>query len=109
MFELAARNGVALPYPDVDAVRSAYVFDDLQSFLDVYYAGCSVLVTDEDFADLTRAYLRRAAADGVRHAEIFFDPQTHTDRGIPLEAVMVTGITGALAEAATRPRRHRAG
>jgi adenosine deaminase len=99
MFELAARNRVTLPYADVDAVRRAYVFDDLQSFLDVYYAGCSVLVTAEDFADLTRAYLRRAAADGVRHAEIFFDPQTHTDRGIPFETV-VEGITGALADEA---------
>jgi adenosine deaminase len=96
MFELADRNGVRLSYPDVDAVRRAYVFDDLQSFLDVYYAGCSVLVTEADFADLTRAYLERAAADGVRHAEIFFDPQTHTDRGIPLETV-VAGITSALA------------
>lgn len=96
MFELADRNGVTLSYPDVDAVRRAYVFDDLQSFLDVYYAGCSVLVTADDFADLTAAYLRRAAGDGVRHAEIFFDPQTHTDRGIPLETV-VAGITTALA------------
>jgi adenosine deaminase len=99
MFELADRNGVPLSYPDVDAVRRAYVFDDLQSFLDVYYAGCSVLVTEQDFADLTRAYLERAAADGVRHAEIFFDPQTHTDRGIPLETV-VAGITTALAAGA---------
>jgi adenosine deaminase len=97
MFELAERNEVTLAFGDVDAVRRAYVFEDLQSFLDVYYAGCSVLVTEDDFADLTRAYLRRAAADGVRHAEIFFDPQTHTDRGIPL-AVVVDGITAALAE-----------
>jgi len=97
MFELAERNRVTLAYPDVDAVRRAYVFDDLQSFLDVYYAGCSVLVTADDFADLTRAYLRRAADDGVRHAEIFFDPQTHTDRGVPIE-VVVDGITAALAE-----------
>ena len=98
MFELAARNGVALPYPDVDAVRAAYVFEDLQSFLDVYYAGCSVLVEAQDFYDLTRAYLQRAAADGVRHTEIFFDPQTHTDRGVPFAAV-IEGITGALADA----------
>ena len=104
MFELADRNGVRLAYPDVDAVRRAYVFEDLQSFLDVYYAGCSVLVTADDFADLTRSYLLRAAADGVRHAEIFFDPQTHTDRGIPLE-VVVSGITTALAEGAARPGR----
>ena len=99
MFELAARNGVGVPYADVDAVRAAYVFDDLQSFLDVYYAGCSILVEARDFYDLTRAYLERAVADGVRHTEIFFDPQTHTDRGIPFAAV-VEGITGALAEAA---------
>src|SRR4051794_41181046 len=96
MFELAERNRVTLTYPDVDAVRRAYVFDDLQSFLDVYYAGCSVLVTADDFADLTRAYLRRATSDGVRHAEVFFDPQTHTDRGIPI-GVVIDGITAALA------------
>lgn len=100
MFELAARNGVALPYDDVEAVRRAYVFADLQSFLDVYYAGCSVLVEAQDFYDLTLAYARRAAADGVRHAEIFFDPQTHTDRGIPL-ATVVEGIDAALRDAAT--------
>jgi adenosine deaminase len=97
MFALAERNGVTLPFADVDAARAAYVFDDLQSFLDLYYAGCSVLVTEADFYDLTLAYLRRAAADGVRHAEIFFDPQTHTDRGIPF-AVVVDGIARALAE-----------
>lgn len=96
MFELATRNGVTLPYADVEAVRAAYVFDDLQSFLDLYYAGCSVLVTELDFYDLTMAYLRRAADQGVRHAEIFFDPQTHTDRGIDL-AVVVGGISRALA------------
>jgi adenosine deaminase len=96
MFELAARNGVPLPYADVDAVRAAYVFEDLQSFLDVYYAGCSVLVTEEDFADLTHAYLVRAATQGVRHVEAFFDPQSHTDRGIDL-GVVVNGITRALA------------
>ena len=97
MFELAQRNRVELPFPDVDAVRRAYVFDDLQSFLDLYYAGCRVLVTERDFYDLTAAYLRRAARDGVRHAEIFFDPQTHTDRGIPL-ATVVNGLTAALAD-----------
>jgi adenosine deaminase len=95
MFELATRNGVELPYADVEAVRAAYVFEDLQSFLDVYYAGCSVLVHEADFYDLTMEYLRRAAAQGVRHAEIFFDPQTHTDRGIPL-ATVVAGISLAL-------------
>lgn len=99
MFELAQRNGVALDYTDVDALRRAYVFDDLQAFLDIYYAGCRVLVTEQDFAELTTAYLERAAAQGVRHAEIFFDPQTHTERGIPYE-VVVDGITTALADGA---------
>ena len=97
MFALAARHGADLPYPDVDAARRAYVFDDLQSFLDLYYAGCSVLRNAEDFYDLTRAYLDRAADDGVRHTEIFFDPQTHTDRGVPFGAVM-DGLTSGLAD-----------
>ncbi|MGZ4754323.1 MAG: adenosine deaminase [Acidimicrobiia bacterium] len=97
MLALAARNGVTLPFPTVEAVRAAYVFDDLQSCLDLYYAGCSVLVTEQDFADLTTAYLRRAADQGVRHAEIFFDPQTHTDRGIAF-ATVVNGIDRALAD-----------
>jgi adenosine deaminase len=95
MFAMAQRNGVDLAYPDEDAVRRAYVFEDLQSFLDIYYAACSVLVTERDFYDLTRAYLERAAGQGVRHAEIFFDPQTHTDRGVAFKTV-VDGITGAL-------------
>ena len=82
MFELAARNGVALPYPNVAALRAAYAFTDLQSFLDIYYAGASVLRTEQDFHDMTAAYLQRAQADNVRHAEIFFDPQTHTARGV---------------------------
>lgn len=98
MFELAQRNGVSLAHPDVEAVRRAYVFEDLQSFLDIYYAGCQVLLTERDFYDLTLAYLRRAAADGVRHAEIFFDPQTHTDRGVAFSTV-VHGITAAFADA----------
>ncbi len=101
MFTLAARNRVALPYPDVEAVRRAYVFDDLQSFLDLYYAGCAALVTEPDFYDLTTAYLDRAAAQGVTHAEIFFDPQTHTDRGIPFGTV-VAGIRRALEEGQRR-------
>ncbi len=96
MFELARRNSIALPYPDVEAVRDAYVFDDLQSFLDVYYAGCAVLLDERDFYDLTWAYLQRAARQGVRHAEVFFDPQTHTERGVEL-AVVVNGISAALA------------
>lgn len=98
MFELARRNGVDLPYPDVEAVRRAYVFADLQSFLDIYYAGCNVLVHEQDFYDLTAAYLERAAEQGVRHTEIFFDPQTHTDRGIEFGTV-VAGITTALGDA----------
>jgi adenosine deaminase len=88
MFELAGRNGVALPYADVDAVLAAYSFTDLQSFLDIYYAGASVLVTERDFDELMTAYLRRAHADGVRRAEIFFDPQTHTERGIGFDVFM---------------------
>ena len=95
MFELARRNGVRLPYSSVDDVRAAYIFSDLQSFLDIYYAGCCVLLTEQDFYDLTWVYLQRAATQGVRHAEIFFDPQTHTDRGVPFETV-VTGIHRAL-------------
>jgi adenosine deaminase len=101
MFELARRNGVALPYADVDDVRRAYVFGDLQSFLDIYYAGCRVLITEQDFYDLTSAYLARAAAQGVRHAEIFFDPQTHTDRGVSLQTV-IGGIHRALEDGRER-------
>ncbi len=98
MFELARRNGIPLPYPDVDAVKRAYVFSDLQSFLDIYYQSCAVLVNEVDFHDLTMAYLRRAHEQGVRHAEIFFDPQTHTARGISMGAV-IEGIQQALGEA----------
>ena len=87
-FELAARNGVRLPFADAAELRSRYAFGDLQSFLDLYYACSAVLRTEDDFADLAAAYLRRASSDGVRHAEIFFDPQAHTDRGVPLEAVV---------------------
>ncbi|MFE5854962.1 adenosine deaminase [Streptomyces sp. NPDC056500] len=94
-FALAARNGVQLPYPDTEALRSAYLFDDLQSFLDLYYALMAVLRTEDDFADLTDAYLTRAAAQGVRHAEIFFDPQAHTARGVPIGTV-IDGIARAL-------------
>jgi adenosine deaminase len=101
MFELARRNRVSLPYASVEEVRRAYVFGDLQSFLDIYYAGCRVLLTEQDFYDLTSAYLTRAAAQGVRHAEIFFDPQTHTDRGVPFETV-VTGIHRALEDGRAR-------
>src|ERR1700716_3157312 len=101
MFELARRNGINLPYGSVGDVGRAYVFSDLQSFLDIYYAGCRVLLKEQDFYDLTWAYLARAATQGVRHAEIFFDPQTHTDRGVPFETV-VTGIHRALEDGRAR-------
>jgi adenosine deaminase len=97
IFELAQRNGVSLPYASVDALRQAYAFTNLQSFLDIYYAGASVLLTEQDFYDMTMAYLNRAAADNVRHAEIFFDPQTHTARGVPFETV-INGIWRACQE-----------
>ena len=89
IFKLAQRNGVALPYPSVEALRAAYAFTDLQSFLDLYYAGAAVLLKEQDFFDMAWAYFERAAADNVVHAEIFFDPQTHTERGVPIEAVIV--------------------
>ncbi|HWU03572.1 MAG TPA: adenosine deaminase [Novosphingobium sp.] len=98
MFELARRNGVALPYASVEAVRAAYAFSNLQDFLDIYYAGASVLQTRADFCDLAMAYFARAAADGVRHAEIMFDPQTHTARGVPFDTV-ITGLLDAVAAA----------
>jgi pimeloyl-ACP methyl ester carboxylesterase len=84
IFALAQRNGVALAYPSVDALRAAYAFTDLQSFLDIYYAGASVLLHEQDFFDMAWAYFQRAAADHVVHAELFFDPQTHTERGVPM-------------------------
>jgi len=89
IFALARRNHVALAYPDVQALRAAYAFSDLQSFLDIYYAGASVLLTEQDFFDLGFAYLSRAAAENVRCAEIFFDPQTHTARGVPIRHVIL--------------------
>jgi len=88
MFELAKRNGVSIPFDSVEAVRAAYDFSNLQDFLDIYYAGAAVLLTRRDFEDLAFAYFQRAAADNVRHAEIFFDPQTHTDRGVSMETVI---------------------
>ena len=97
MFELARRNGVRLPYADAQAVRRAYRFSNLQSFLDVYYRACSVLLHERDFYELTAAYLARAREQGVRHAEIFFDPQTHTARGVAFETI-VRGIGRALTE-----------
>jgi adenosine deaminase len=95
VFDLANRNGVDLRYDSVETLRAAYEFTDLQSFLDIYYEAASVLLTPQDFHDMTWAYLQRAAADGVVRAEIFFDPQTHTDRGIPMASV-VDGIGSAL-------------
>lgn len=95
LFELAARRGVRLRFDSVEAVRAAYRFCDLQSFLDIYYAGAAVLCEEQDFFDLTLAYLKRAHAEGVVHVEIFFDPQTHTVRGIPF-ATVVSGINAAL-------------
>jgi len=97
MFELARKHGEKLPYASVEALRAAYQFDDLQSFLDLYYAGAAVLRDADDFHALTLAYLRRAHADGVVHVEIFFDPQTHTDRGIPFDTA-IGGILRALAD-----------
>ena len=94
IFALAQRNGVALPYANVEALRAAYAFSDLQSFLDIYYAGASVLLKEADFFDMAMAYFRRAAADHVVHAELFFDPQTHTERGVPFKTV-IDGLTRA--------------
>jgi len=101
MFSLAAKHGISLPYASVDDVRRAYSFSDLQSFLDLYYAGCSVLRDRRDFYALAMAYFTRAHADGVVHAELFFDPQTHTVRGIPLEIVF-GGLRDAMADAQRR-------
>ncbi|SAK59302.1 adenosine deaminase [Caballeronia catudaia] len=101
IFELAKRNDVKLAYDSIEALRAAYAFTDLQSFLDIYYAGASVLLTEQDFYDMTMAYVERALADHVAHTEIFFDPQTHTERGVPIETV-VAGIDAALAEGEKR-------
>ncbi len=98
MFAIARRNQVAIPFASVEELRAAYSFSRLQDFLDIYYAGADVLRTEQDFADLAAAYFARAAADNVRHAEIFFDPQTHTDRGIPM-GVVIEGLTAAMQEA----------
>ena len=98
MFSLAARNGVALPYADVETLRAAYAFTNLQSFLDIYYAGASVLLKEQDFYDMARAYLLRAAADNVLHTEIFFDPQTHTARGVAMDTV-INGLHRACVDA----------
>lgn len=101
MFELARRNRIGIPFANVDEVRAAYRFSRLQDFLDIYYEGARVLRTEEDFRDLALAYFARASADGVRHAEIFFDPQTHTARGVPFQ-VVADGLLAAMTEAANR-------
>jgi adenosine deaminase len=95
MFEIAERNGVALRYASAEEARRAYDFGNLQSFLDLYYEGMQVLLYEQDFYDLTRAYLQKVSAQNVRHTEIFFDPQAHTDRGVPFETV-ISGIHHAL-------------
>lgn len=98
MFEIAKRNGIKLRFSSVDEVRKAYNFHNLQSFLDIYYEGAGVLIHERDFYDLTHAYLVRCKEDNVVHTEIFFDPQTHTDRGVPF-ATMFRGILRALEDA----------
>src|SRR5918998_184235 len=101
MFELARRNRVEIPFASVEEVRAAYSFSNLQDFLDIYYRGADVLRTEEDFRDLALAYFDRAAADNVVHSEIFFDPQTHTARGIPFGTV-AAGLLAGMAEAEAR-------
>lgn len=101
MFALARRNRVGIPFESPEAVRAAYDFSNLQDFLDIYYQGANILLTEEDFRDLASAYFERAAADRVAHAEIFFDSQTHTARGVPF-GVVVEGLLAGMAEAETR-------
>ena len=98
MFEFGRRNHIALPFKSVEAVRAAYAFSNLQDFLDIYYQGAGVLMTEQDFHDLAMAYFRRVAADGCRHVELFFDPQTHTDRGLPF-GIAAEGLLSGMAEA----------
>ena len=100
MFALAQRNGLPMAYPSVEALRAAYDFSNLQDFLDIYYQGAAVLLTCEDFHDLGMAYFRRLAADGGVHAEIFFDPQTHTHRGVGMD-VVIEGLLSAMDAAET--------
>lgn len=98
MFRLAEKNQISIPYKNVEEVKQAYNFTNLQSFLDIYYAGANVLITQDDFYDLTWAYIEKCVEDNIVHTEIFFDPQTHTDRGIAFETV-VLGISQALKDA----------
>lgn len=100
-FELAARNGLELPYADVDAMRAAYDFDDLTSFLAVYYEGMGVLLTEQDFYELAMAYFRKAASQNVVYVEVFFDPQAHTSRGVDF-ATVIGGLTRAQRDADVR-------
>lgn len=101
MFDIGRRNGVELGYSSPDEIRAAYEFTSLQDFLDIYYQGAAVLQHEQDFFDLAYGYFERAAADGVRRSEIFFDPQTHTDRGVPIE-VVINGLASAADQAASR-------
>ena len=101
MFRLAQKNNITIPYKDIEDVRKAYNFTNLQTFLDIYYAGANVLITKDDFYDLTWAYILKCVEDNVIHTEIFFDPQTHTARGVDFETV-ITGIKEALADAKTK-------
>ena len=98
MFEIGQRNGVTIPFASVEEVKAAYEFNNLQEFLDIYYQGANVLLHEQDFYDMTFAYLQRCRQQNVIHAEIFFDPQTHTDRGVPM-ATVVNGIQRALSDA----------
>lgn len=98
MFSLAKRNGVPLPYSNIEEIKAAYNFSNLQDFLDIYYAGAAVLLREQDFYDLTWAYLQDAHQQNIIHTEIFFDPQTHTDRGVPFETV-INGIYRAMQDA----------
>jgi adenosine deaminase len=98
IFELAQRNQVKLPYDNIEGLRAAYEFTDLQSFLDIYYAGASVLLHEQDFYQMAMAYFQRAAADHVVHAELFFDPQTHTERGLPI-GMVIEGLSRACSDA----------
>jgi adenine deaminase len=101
IFSLAKRNGLALPYASVDELRRAYAFTNLQSFLDIYYAGASVLLKEQDFYDLASAYIAKCATDNVVHTEIFFDPQTHTARGVSM-ATVINGLHRACVDAQTK-------
>ncbi|HSV60654.1 MAG TPA: adenosine deaminase [Variovorax sp.] len=101
IFALAQRNGVSIPYASVEELRKAYAFTNLQSFLDIYYAGASVLLKEQDFYDMAWAYLERAAADNVVHTEMFFDPQTHTARGVPVKTV-IDGLHRACVDASPK-------